>query len=109
MSKIAICNCGSPLISTFMFSGAEYFCMECGSSYGMFDTDRVDSNPELEKRHKRLEAKWEKISKHLLTGGVMFRSCDTCTEKREAHINHATEEELKLHKAALKKVEKVRL
>lgn len=107
MSRVAICYCGEPLISTFMFSGAEYFCVRCGASLGMFDTESKEMTPELRKRAEANEKKWHSISKGLLTGGVMFRNCDTCSKENTPHLNHATQEELQAHKKALKKLERI--
>lgn len=107
MSRISICNCGAPLVSTFMFSGAEFFCVECGNSLGMLDADRVEETPAMRKRADRNKKKFDSISDGLLTGGVMFVSCDTCTKTSEPHINHATPLEIAKHKAALKKVEEL--
>jgi hypothetical protein len=90
-----------------MFSGAEYFCVECGLTFGMFGTEREDLTPELKKRHAKNERKWKPINKGLLTGGVMFRWCDECSKTSDAHLNHATPEELEAHKKALEKLEKI--
>lgn len=104
--KIAICSCGAPLIYTFMFSGAEYFCIECGSKYGMFDTESTEVTPALKKRSTANKAKWSAISADLLTGGVMFRSCTKC-DKGDSHLSHATPEEVKKHEKALKKLREI--
>ena len=103
-NRISVCNCGAPLISTFMFSGAEFYCIECGSHFGMFGVERKQETPELKKRLKKNEAKWEKMKKGLLTGGVMFTWCDTCSKTNEPHLNHATKEEITAHEQALEKL-----
>ena len=45
--KIAICYCDTPLIWTFVFSGAEYWCPSCGNNYGMMGVKKVELTPEL--------------------------------------------------------------
>lgn len=42
-----------PLIWTFAFNGAEYWCPYCGQSFGMFYGKYVVTNPELEEKKKK--------------------------------------------------------
>lgn len=109
MGKIHICYCGEPLVFTFMFRGAEYFCVRCGSKLGVMDSLTQDKTPELSKRLTLNKAMFSRLSKGLLTGGVMFTGCNTCSKQDEAHINHATQEELTAHEKALKKLKKITL
>lgn len=46
-----------PLISTFAFMGAEYWCPYCGKTYGMFDAwEKVPCTHELIVRHRKYKA-----------------------------------------------------
>ena len=49
--KIKVCNCDekTPLLWTFKFDGAEYWCPRCGYTSGMFGAGiDIESTPELE-------------------------------------------------------------
>jgi len=71
MSKeYRICSCGKPVISTFSFSGAEYWCWSCGKTEGMFcglDTREITSD-ELQE----LKLKKEQAIKFLRARGVKY-------------------------------------
>ena len=101
---IAICDCGAPLIYTFAFSGAEYYCIECGSTHGMFEIGRAKNTPKLAQRLKQNEKKFEVARKGLLSGGVMFRNCKKCDKTNEPHLRHATKKEVAAHEAAIKRL-----
>ena len=99
--EIVVCeNCGSPLLNTFIFSGAEKLCLNCGASRDMFFGTRVPETKELKDLQKKIEEYFEPIAKNILSGGCMHRGCKKCEEEREHHINHATDEEKELHKKA---------
>jgi len=105
MSKqIRCCTCGNPLISTFIYSGAEYYCIDCGSSYGFFDGYKdVDETQELNKRGEE-NLKWFlDIRKDLIGGGMKIRGCKKCDEGGY-HLHHASDDEIKKHKEAEKKL-----
>ena len=78
MSKKKITICEShfkyevPLISTFAFSGAEYWCPFCGQASGMFGGKTVESTPELEQRL----IKYKEESKEYL-GALSTRACSS--------------------------------
>lgn len=74
MSK-EIVICGNhekqvPLISTFAFRGAEYWCPCCGALYGMFDDGpiEVESTKELEEAKKQ----WKEKSDDFLGAKATF-------------------------------------
>jgi hypothetical protein len=100
--RISCCpNCGTPLIFTFAFSYAEYYCLRCGGKFGMFDVGAKDATPELAARLEELQAEWdEHASGKLLSGGVMLRACETCTTTGKPHLGHATAEEKAEHETA---------
>ncbi len=104
--KIAVCYCGNPLIYTFAFSGAEYYCLDCGNTFGMFDTDRKTATSELIKKLKADTRKFKTVNKHLLSGGAMIRDCEICSRESEPHIYHCSEEEKKNHQKAMAKLKK---
>lgn len=51
---ISVCNghkeYETPLVSTFAFNGAEYWCPYCGQTYGMMSTESVENTKQLQKR-----------------------------------------------------------
>lgn len=51
--QMNMCNCGNkstPLIFTFAFPGAEYWCPYCGGLFDIFGSGhKVEKTPELEK------------------------------------------------------------
>lgn len=65
--EIRICNCHDkevPLIWTFAFDGAEYWCPYCGYTCGMFGAGKVVKlTPEL----KQSQKEWIKKTKPFLT------------------------------------------
>lgn len=91
MVKIAMC-CQTPLIRTFAFRGAEWFCRECKSSYPLMNVERVDSTPELD-RMKEENSSWLATAKKgFIPGGSRRQGCDKCRDG-EFHIEHATDQE----------------
>ena len=40
----------TPLVHTYAFNGAEYWCPYCGQIYGMMSTERIDNTKQLQKR-----------------------------------------------------------
>ena len=105
--KIAVCNCGSPLISTFAFSGAEYYCLDCGRKYGMLGVDRVAATPEIKQELDDNEKTFSEIREGLLSGGAMLKDCNTCSQTGQSHLHHATPKEVKAHEAALKRLKEL--
>ena len=51
-----------PLISTFAFNGAEYWCPYCGHTFGMLEAERIDETEEL----LSIKAEYEEKSKEFL-------------------------------------------
>ncbi len=102
MKTIAIC-CNTPMIWTFAFMGAEWYCRKCGASIEMMNADTVDATPELEKQKKENEKWFHGIMKDYIPGGAFYKSCDKC-KGNEFHSMHATETELKESKEALSRL-----
>ena len=95
MSKqIAICRyCKTPLIWTFAFIGAEYYCISCGSCTGMIGgADKVDETPELKKLKSSVNRKWGQVKKHLVMARFLRKDCPKC-KGDETHNMHLTDKE----------------
>ena len=50
---------GEPVIFTFEFPGAEYVCVVCGSTYGIFSIDRALAADGLVARYEELSEQYE--------------------------------------------------
>lgn len=62
--QIKVCNCDkqTPLLFTFKFQGAEYWCPRCGYTSGMFGAGiNIACTPELEKSLKDWREKAKKF------------------------------------------------
>lgn len=74
--EIVVCDSckNMPLVWTFAFNGAEYWCPYCGKTFGCFGRDRVKSTPKLE------EKLWlyEKYSRKYLSA----KSSQVCCERK---------------------------
>ena len=64
-AQLGMC-CGTPLVATFVFSGAEYYCVRCGSTYGMFDVPRKIETPALREERERNSAAFDSVAKGAL-------------------------------------------
>lgn len=106
MSKqITICNnCGQPLIWTFAFAYAEYFCMNEFSWSEMLGAGHsVDATPELLKTQKLYNKRWGQIRKHLVQSRFYRKDCSKC-EAGETHNLHLTDTEKKKAEWAINKL-----
>ena len=91
--EIAVC-CGTPLVWTFMFSGAEWYCRKCKAQIPMLNVERIDSTPDMVKE-KAENADWFfEIAKDCIPLGSRRRGCEKCNS--ENHLDHATPKELAL-------------
>lgn len=92
--EIMVCNdCGQPLIWTFAFPYAEYFCMNEYEAGGMFGTGhRVEATPELIATKKLYNRRWGQVKRYLVKGAFYRQDCDKCSHD-EPHIKHLTNEE----------------
>lgn len=63
------CSEPTPLISTIMFYKAEFYCLECGGRFGFLSPRPVEATPELDGRHKALQAEWDEHTKGLIVEG----------------------------------------
>jgi len=99
---IAVCpNCGAPLIATFHFAGAEWYCLDCGLACGMFSAVSTAPTPELVARMRSSEAEWmTNAGPRLLTPGAIHAGCHKCFADSEAHLLHASPLERAEHSRA---------
>ena len=84
--------CDYPLISTLAFMGAEWFCMKCKWSGGIFSEKRGVPIPEDLEKAKADHELFKKHKPHLWMGGGQKEDCDRCVGK-EVHAWHLTPEE----------------
>ena len=99
--EIKVCsNCEIPLIWTFHFPGAEYFCINCGYLSGMLGAgENVDETPELKNQLKHLKRLWKIICKYSLPKSQFGRvGCKKCTGAN--HWQHITKRERLQNKIA---------
>lgn len=93
IDKIAVCpRDGAPLISTFVFDGAEYYCVECGYAFGMFEQERVEWTQELQDKHDALLAEVAPLLAQVVVRGSRLDNCTRCnTAGLGDHSEHATD------------------
>ena len=107
MSKeIMVCNTHeTPLIWTFAFPGAEYFCMSGNHAGGMLGTGhKVEATPELLKLRSLYNRRWGQLKKHIVVGRFWRKDCDKC-KGDECHNYHLTDEEKRRSVMALAKLD----
>lgn len=90
--EIRICECGGPMMWTFLFDGAEYFCLNCHGSFGMLGAGKVvPLTPELKARQRVANDVFKALRKHLMGSGAYQRTdCKKCKNSDEYHPHHAT-------------------
>lgn len=97
MAPIAVCKCGAPLIYTFVFPKYEWYCLDCGTKYGMFDAIIVHNpDEELCERERTYLEEWdENVSGRLIVPRSWLTNCLKCKmgDEHAMHYQHATEEE----------------
>lgn len=103
MTHVATCrSCGDVLVMTFAWRGYEFVCLGCGRLETYMGPKGVDETPELLARCDARKGEWLEMSAGLLPGGAMLRSCADAGGRcrQEAHVLHATLDELAAHEAA---------
>jgi hypothetical protein len=91
-----------PLISTFAFSFAEFYCLECGGRFGWLEPIGFEVTDELQAHHDRLRAEWDEHAGHkILTVGARHHECEKCMVGGEDHTEHATDDDRAAHEQAL--------
>jgi hypothetical protein len=91
MKKIRVCDCGAPLLWTFLYDGYEYFCMACGNKYGMLGAGKlVDQTKTLRAQEIVFTDVFKALRKHLLGNGRFRRKdCKKCLGE-QYHTQHLT-------------------
>lgn len=106
--EIAVCShCGEPMISTFAFPGSEYYCLICGSTYGMFSAKTIKSTKELIYRQKLYNKIFKVIYKDIIPMGAYLNNCKKCDCMKETHINYASDVEIFKDKVAFYVLNKI--
>lgn len=109
MSKtIMVCNKHwKPLIWTFAFPYAEYFCMAGNHAGGMFGTGKeVELTPELKKLQTLYNRRWGQNRQYIALGRYKRTDCNKCDASNEYHTQHLTDKEIRLHEMAMKRLKK---
>lgn len=93
--EINVCPyCGEPMISTFAFRGAEFYCLMCGNTLGMFSCSSVEWDEQLNEKRKLYERVFKTIYKDLIPSGAYLLKCPKCKDMNETHRQHASEKEI---------------
>lgn len=93
---LAMCpGCKAPLIGTMHVPKEEFYCLECGRSWGFLQPDKGGSE-EDQARYQNLQAEWdEHVAGRLLIPRSYHRDCNKCSPARSVyHSDHATEDEI---------------
>jgi hypothetical protein len=105
---VATCpNDGDPLVMTFVFSGFEFICLECGRLYGFLEPTPAPATPQLLDRMEQRKAEFRPLAAAILTAGMYRKDCELCTAGEE-HAQHVTEDEIRASEDALRKVQMIR-
>lgn len=92
--EVAVCPyCGEPLLWTFIYSGAEWYCLRCGYSCGMFGEKRAEATPELKMRRVLYKRVFNTIAKDIIPAGAYYDKCDKCKPGGAWHVAHASNRE----------------
>lgn len=100
--EITICrDCGTPLLWTFRWAYKEYFCMNCGGTWGMMGAGiSVEETPELKLKYRIVKRIWDSLYK----GGLLLpvsrytrKDCKKC-EAGGDHNDHLTKREIRNNK-----------
>lgn len=101
---IAVC-CGTPLVCTMMFSGAEWYCIKCQTFLPLFDAERIDWTPGLAQEQEENKDWFYEVTADYMPLTAYRSGCENCDPSTgEHHIDHATDEEKEKSKAAYTKL-----
>ena len=94
-------HCGTPMIWTFKFSGAEYYCVRCGETQGMFGSaPTIPWTTNLGKEQGINKEVFDRISAACIARGSRRKDCKKCDG--QYHHEHASNAALKKSDAAYK-------
>ena len=102
---IAICpnGCGTPLIPTFRFSGAEFFCVACGEPFALFNARRVPKEADYWPRYVEAKAWFDEHAVNTIARGERRGDCPGCLTG-DNHLNHVDDETRKASELAYEKL-----
>lgn len=98
--RVAVCGCGAPLVSTFVWDGYEFYCVECGRHFEFFGPRSAPATDELVARHAALDAEFRALAADTITPGAKLHGCDQCSAGAGSHLAHATADERKRSEVA---------
>lgn len=107
-TEIVVCNTHeTPLIWTFKFPYAEYYCMSGGHAGGALGTGKaVPTTLELLELKIAERKLWDEISPDIALGKFWRKDCDKCsTDGDNYHLKHMTDEQKEASAKALAKLE----
>lgn len=86
-----------PLIWTFAFNGAEYFCIECGGAFGCFEAASIEGTPGLERLAKEYEDHHKPKLSAVTWRVCWLKRCKKCKGGTPGnyHAKHLTKKEQK--------------
>lgn len=108
--QVRMCSCGAPLHWTFLYNGAEYYCMNCGYTAGMLGAGEMyDETTERRAARKVAKDVFKSLRKHLHGDGCFQRTkCKKCQNSNEYHPRHATKYEKAKNEVAVKILDSLR-
>jgi hypothetical protein len=113
---MALCpDCVTPLIATIAFSGAEFYCLDCGARLGFLNTRAANRTTALVEDRAVRQAEWDAhVAGDLLVEGGWHDDCEECGARPlprsvqrilgsadAGHAAHATPAELAAHDRAM--------
>lgn len=88
MSALATCpRCpaSTPLISTMVFRGAEFYCLDCGKRFGFLSPRPETATPELVEKLNHYVKEWqEHVGTKLVIEGRVAKNDDAQSEHNNA-------------------------
>lgn len=104
MTRVATCRRdGAPLALTLAFRGFEFYCLDCGATYGWLEPRPADETPELLARTEAVKAEFAELSAGLIGEGARLQDCAQCESL--PHAAHATSAEWDAHEAAQRRLD----
>lgn len=106
MTDIKSCpKCSKPVVWTFMFSGAEWYCLFCKWRGGMLFAERKPHHWKTKQLKEKIEAEFNRIRKSIIPPTAWMKGCAKCEEGKEYHILHVSSDLRKESEAATKELE----
>lgn len=93
--RIAACpTCRTPLVWTFKFRRAEWYCATCRAPLAMFEALSLPWQAEIAAHADQLRDAFHLVAKDCIAVGERRRDCEACQSGRGDHQTHASAEEL---------------